>query len=178
MEDPDRPEHLGLTAEIDDLARICEGRDWQTDDLLGLGGLRAGAFHVAQLFVEGGLEGSDTLRGSTAASLTGLKYPDRENFLYAPARFRLAFRELGLSIGFHALERLEVLIEQNREAFAEDRDIAILMKTLWKYLPLGEKIETFWLDAVNQKTDVWKEHRHINMVMLATSLAPDGFLAL
>jgi len=178
MEDPDRPEHLGLAAEIDDLACICEGREWQTDDLLGLGGLLVDAFRVAQLFAKGDIEGSDTLRVILDASLPGLKYPDRENFLHAPARFRLAFRELGLSIGFHALERLEVLIEQNREAFAEDRDIGILMKTLWKYLPLGGKIETFWLDAVNQKTDVWKEHRDINMVMLATSLAPDGFLTL
>jgi hypothetical protein len=176
IEDPDRTEHLGLAAEIDDLAGICEGREWQTDDLLGLGGLLADAFRVAQLFAKGDIDGSDTLRVILDASLPGLKYPDRENFLYAPARFRLAFRELGLSIGFHALERLEALIERNRAAFAEDRDIAILMKTLWKYLPLGEKIETFWLDAVNQKTDVWKEHRDINMVMLATSLAPDGFL--
>lgn len=178
MEDPERPEHLGLAAEIEDLAGICQGREWQTDDLLGLGGLLADAFRVAQLFVKGGIEGSDTLRVILDASLPGLKYPDRENFLYAPARFRLAFRELGLSIGLGALERLESLIGENREAFTEDRDIGILMKTLWKYLPLGEKIETFWLDPVNQKTDVWKEHRDINMVMLATSLAPDGFLTL
>jgi len=178
MADPDRQEHLSLAAEIDDLAGICEGKDWQTDDLLGLGGLLADAFRVAQLFVKGDIEGSDTLRVILDASLPGLRYPGRENFLHAPARFRLAFRELGLSIGFNALERLESLIGENREAFAQDRDIAILMKTLWKYLPLGEKIETFWLDPVNQKTDVWKEHRDINMVMLATSLAPDGFLTL
>lgn len=178
MADPHRQEHLSLAAEIDDLTGICEGKDWQTDDLLGLGSLLADAFRVAQLFVKGDIEGSDTLRVILDASLPGLRYPGRENFLHAPARFRLAFRELGLSIGFNALERLESLIGENREAFAQDRDIAILMKTLWKYLPLGEKIETFWLDPVNQKTDVWKEHRDINMVMLATSLAPDGFLTL
>jgi hypothetical protein len=112
------------------------------------------------------------------ASLPGLRYPDRENFLYAPARFRLAFRELGLSIGLHALQRLETLIKENRSVFEGDKDIAILLKTLWKFLPLGEKIEAFWLDAQNQKTDAWKEHRDINMVMLATSLAPDGFLTI
>jgi len=62
--------------------------------------------------------------------------------------------------------------------FEGDKDIAILLKTLWKFLPLGEKIEAFWLDAQNQKTDAWKEHRDINTVMLATSLAPDGFLTI
>jgi hypothetical protein len=178
MADPDSREHLSLAAEIDDLAGICEGKDWGTDDLLGLGGLLTDAFRVAQLFVKGDIEGSDTLRVILDASLPGLRYPGRENFLHVPARFRLAFRELGLSIGFNALERLESLIGENREAFAADRDIAILMKTLRKYLPLGEKIEAFWLDPVNQKTDAWKEHRDINMVMLATSLAPDGFLTL
>jgi hypothetical protein len=113
-----------------------------------------------------------------SSDLPGLRYPGRENFLHAPAHFRLAFRELGLSIGFHALERLDSLIGRSREAFAEDRDIAILMKTLRKYLPLGEKIEKYWIDPASQKTDVWKEHRDINMVMLATTLAPDGFLTL
>jgi hypothetical protein len=178
LRDPDRPESLDLGLEIDELAGICENGDWQTDDLLGLGGLLTDAFRVAQLFVKGNIEGSDSLRVILDASLPGLRYPDRENFLYVPARFRLAFRELGLSIGLHALERLESLIEHNRDAFAEDRDISILMKTLWKYLPLGEKIEAFWLDPENQKTQAWKEHRDINTVMLATSLVPDGFLTL
>jgi len=41
---------------------------------------------------------------------------------------------------------------------------------------LGETIENFWLDPANQKAGTWKDHRHINMVMLATSLAPDGYL--
>jgi hypothetical protein len=45
-----------------------------------------------------------------------------------------------------------------------------------KYTPLGETIEKFWLDENNRKTRIWVEHRDINTVMLATSLAPDGFL--
>ena len=28
-----------------------------------------------------------------------------------------------------------------------------------------------------RKTNTWTEHRDINMVMLATSLAPDGYLS-
>ncbi len=177
-EDPEMPRSLDLGKEISEITGICEGRDWQTDDLLGLGGLLFDALRAAHLFVQGALEGSDTLRIILDASLPGLKYPGRENFLHAPARFRLAFRELGLSIGLHALKKLESFIKENRDAFAKDRDIAILMKTLWKYLPLGEKIEAYWLDPGNRKTPAWKEHRDINMVMLATSLAPDGFLTL
>ena len=176
MKDPEGPQSLDLASEIDELSHICEGKDWQTDDLLGLGGLLADALRVARLFVEGALEGSDSLRVLLDASLPGLRYPGRENFLHAPARFRLAFRELGLSIGLHALEKLDTLIKQNRPAFGGDQDIAVLLKTLWKYLPIGEKIEAFWLDPENQKSQVWKEHRDINMVMLATSLAPHGFL--
>ncbi len=175
---PGRPEALDLQPEINDLIAICTGRDWQTDDLLGLGGLLCDAYRVGQLFAQGILEGSDMLRILLDASIPGLKYPGRENFLYTPARFRLAFRELGLSIGLHALERLDSLIRENLPVFKDDRDISILLKTLWKFMSLRDRIEEFWLDAVNRKTDAWKEHRDINTVMLATSLAPDGFVTI
>jgi hypothetical protein len=44
------------------------------------------------------------------------------------------------------------------------------------YLPLRKKIEQFWMDGKNRGASTWIEHREINMVMLATSLAPGGFL--
>ena len=176
--DPQAFESFDLESEIKDLVGICEGRDWHTDDLLGLGGLLCDGFRVAQLFVKGVLEGSDMLRIILDASIPGLKYPGRENFLYTPARFRLAFRELGLSIGLHALERLDSFIRENLAVFKDDRDILILLKTLWKFMSIRDGIETFWRDPVNRKSEAWKEHRDINTVMLATSLAPDGFLSL
>ncbi|MDD5008061.1 MAG: hypothetical protein PHU49_06580 [Syntrophorhabdaceae bacterium] len=176
--DPERPQSPDLIEEIGDIATICEGRDWQTDDLLGLGGLLSDAFRVAQLFVKGVLEGSGLLRVILDASLPGLKYPGRENFLHAPARYRLAFRELGLSIGLHALKKLDALIGEDQDLFRDDRDIAVFLKTHWKYMSIGEKIEAFWLDGQHQASPAWNEHRDINMVMLATSLAPDGFLTL
>ena len=142
------------------------------------GGLLSDAFRVAQLFVMGIVEGPGLLRVILDASLSGLKYPGRENFLHTPARFRLAFRELGLSIGLHALKRLDTLIVANRDAFRDDRDIAVFLKTHWKYMSIGERIEACWLDGQHQASPAWKEHRDINMVMLATSLAPDGFLTL
>jgi hypothetical protein len=176
LNDPEQSPSLDLQAEISELIEICEGKNWETDDLLGLGGLLCDAYRVGKLFKNGILEGSDMLRIILDASLPGLKYPGRENFLYTPAIYRLAFRELGLSIGLHALEKLDALIKNNLPVFKDDRDITILLKTLGKYISLGQKIEIYWLDPQNKKTDVWKEHRDINMVMLATSIFPDGFL--
>jgi hypothetical protein len=49
---------------------------------------------------------------------------------------------------------------------------------MMRYLPLCEGIEKFWLDPASRENETWKAHREINMVMLATSLAPDGYLAL
>jgi len=43
---------------------------------------------------------------------------------------------------------------------------------------LREDIEMFWLERTNREANTWTEHRDINMVMLATSLAPDGYLTL
>lgn len=176
--DPGAPGSLDLQSEIDDLIGICAGRDWQTDDLLGLGGLLCDAYRVAQLFAQGTLEDSDMLRIVLEAAMPGLKYPGRENFLYTPAQFRLAFRELGLAIGFHALEYLDSFIRDNMAVFKDDRDIPVMLKTFWKHMSLKDRIEEYWLDEVNRKTDVWKEHRDINTVMLATSLAPQGFLTI
>ena len=39
-------------------------------------------------------------------------------------------------------------------------------------LPLAEAIESSWLDRDSRETRSWLEHRDINDVMLATSLAP------
>jgi len=43
-------------------------------------------------------------------------------------------------------------------------------------MPLNQRIVDFWLRRENRKTDIWMKHRDINMVMLATSLCPDGYL--
>jgi len=49
---------------------------------------------------------------------------------------------------------------------------------LREYEPLSEQIEQFWLDEENQDARTWTEYREINRVMLATSLAPEGFLTI
>jgi hypothetical protein len=50
--------------------------------------------------------------------------------------------------------------------------------SLMRFQPLAEAIESFWRNPRNQHATTWEEHRDINEVMLATSLAPDGFLVL
>ena len=52
------------------------------------------------------------------------------------------------------------------------------VELLRQYLPLTERIESFWRDPRSQQARSWLEHRDINTVMLATSLFPDEFLAI
>jgi hypothetical protein len=52
------------------------------------------------------------------------------------------------------------------------------MKALKQYETLKEVINSFWLQPENQEAESWIAHRDINMVMLATSLSPDGYLRL
>jgi hypothetical protein len=96
----------------------------------------------------------------------------------SPSDYRLAFRELGLSIGLRAVQRLPGLIEGNPKLFGKGHPVQAKIKSLMRYLPLCEGIEKFWLDPASAENDTWRAHREINMVMLATSLAPDGYLAL
>jgi hypothetical protein len=100
----------------------------------------------------------------------------RSRFLQLPAGYRLAFRELGLSIGIKGLEGLSGMIEEHPAVFGPKDSLHRMVAELSEYMPLAEEIEQFWLDEENRRAGTWTEHREINMVMLATSLAPDGFL--
>ena len=52
------------------------------------------------------------------------------------------------------------------------------LRALENYAPLRDEIGSFWLDPEHRRASSWSDHRDINEVMLATSLAPDGFLVL
>ena len=167
-----------LQSEIADMARMCEGRTWDTDDPLGLGGLLCDAYRTAQLDVDRGSEENDLLPTLLESSVRGLGHFARGSSLVSPADYRLAFRELGLSIGVKAVERLQRLTHENPGLFVKGHPVHAKIKNLMRYLPLCEGIEKFWLDPASRENETWRAHREINMVMLATSLAPDGFLAL
>jgi hypothetical protein len=167
-----------LSAEIADMAAMCKGKSWATDDPLGIGGLLMDAFRVGQLIVSKYFDRSDLLETLLNSSLEGLGFYTREHPWRIPAAYRLPFRELGLSIGLGAVERLQGLITQNPTAFDNLHLHYSRIERLMQYAQLGEEINMFWLKDTNREGNTWTYHRDINTVMLATSLAPDGFLRL
>lgn len=169
-------EGLHLKAEIATMAAMCEGRDWATDDALGLGGLLTDAYRIAQLMARGGFGHKGLLILLADASLTGLQAFVRQDHLRYPPDYRLAFRELGLSLGLHAVTRLKILIGQHEETFRGERGLERKVGALMRYLPIGEMIEMFWREDANRRSRTWLEHQDINMVMLATSLEPGTYL--
>jgi hypothetical protein len=176
--DTETPGALDLREEITDMAAMCEGMSWATDDPLGLGGLLSDAFRVAQLIVKENPQLYNLLDILLDSSQLGLQAYARNNALNLPADYRLAFRELGLSIGLGALERLKGLTKKKQAPLHDKKSLLCRIENLFTYGPLGETIESFWLDLANRQAETWKAHRDINMVMLATSLAPDGYLSL
>ncbi|MGA2935478.1 MAG: hypothetical protein ABSF52_00035 [Syntrophobacteraceae bacterium] len=167
-----------LTGEIEGLAAMCKGKDWTTDDPLGIGGLLSDAYRVAQMMARGTFPQADLLAALLDACRLGLRAYVSTDSLESPARYRLAFRELGLSIGLHALERLQRLIEERPGIFDKVQSPARQVEILMRYEALTEIIEGFWLDPANREAPSFTDHRDINTVMLATSLAPDGYLNL
>jgi hypothetical protein len=176
-EDPEQSA-VDLSAEIADMAGMCEGKNWATDDPLGIGGLLSDAFRVAQLMENGHFTETGLLGMLLDASLAGIEAFAGEDSLRLPADYRLAFRELGLSIGLGAVEMLLGLIERNERTYGKEHDPKALMKALKQHVALAEVINRFWLQPECQEAKSWVAHRDINMVMLATSLSPEGFLTL
>jgi len=168
-----------LSAEIPEMALICEGQRLITNDPLGIGGLLVDAYIMAQLIVKGGFPYGRLLSEVLDAARSGLDYyAMTAGSRRLPADSRLAFRELGLSIGLHAVRYMKELIKQHPGAFGRGSSLSAQVEYLMRYSRLQTEIEAFWLEGRNRESDSWSAHRHINEVMLATSLAPDGFLSL
>lgn len=159
-----------------DFAAMIDLRDTATADPLGLGGLLADAYRVDQLTRSEVLAGDELLEGLLTAAVVGLEHYARAGELRRPADRRLAFRELGLSIGLAAASTLSERAEGAR--FAAGSDLRALLGEIGRYAPLRAEIESFWLRPEHRRTALWLEHGNINDVMLATSLEPDGFLVL
>jgi hypothetical protein len=121
-------------------------------------------------------QNADLLAALLDASSLGLDAYFRTDPLKAPAYYRLAFRELGLSIGLHALERLQRLIEKRPGILRNEQQPGGRLEELMRYVGFAEVIESFWLEPANREDPSFTEHLDINTVMLATSLAPDGYL--
>jgi hypothetical protein len=149
-----------------------------TADPLGIGGLLIDAYRVQQLIQQDAQPDEQLLNRLLDAALTGLQHYTQGGELQLPAKHRLAFRELGLAIGLHAVERMQQAAENDHEHATTSPQQRAQLQTLMQYLPLRDEIETTWRNPEQQHAATWIEHQDINEVMLATSLAPDGFLVL
>lgn len=176
-----------LDSEIAEMAEIGRGISLTTDDPLGIGGLLFDGSRIAQLMIQSDSRGGNLSRRPRPASLLetilnsaliGVEsFANGETLAY-PGDYRLAFRELGLSIGLSAVENLQRWIEENPRLFQQECRLNHLVGDLMEYVPLKDRIEHFWTNGKNREVGTWIEHREINMVMLATSLAPVSFLTI
>jgi hypothetical protein len=164
-------ERGSVATAIADMTEMCSHARWATEDPLGIGGLLDDAARLAQLILEYKVTGHDLLQRLLVEAELSLQALGRSSFLGRSAEQRLPFRELGLSIGIHALKRIENLM-------AQDYELVEVYNRMLRYQPLAQRIEAFWSDPAHQSSSTWTEHRDINTVMLATSLAPDGYIQL
>ena len=157
-----------------DFASIIDVDALATGDPLGIGGLLFDAYRAEQLTSHGALRAQrgllETLLTAALVSLQQhLTLPD----LRAPASRRLGFRELGLAIGLAAVPLMKRDVAQRlpHGSVARTR-----LEQLARFTPLRAEIESFWLRPEHRQARTWLDHLDISDVMLATSLAPEGFL--
>ncbi|MDD1719655.1 MAG: hypothetical protein LUQ25_06320 [Methanoregulaceae archaeon] len=166
-----------LSGQIADMAAMTRGLALATDDPLGTGGLLFDANRVARLMVRGTPGLAEILQDVLEASLLGIKSFAAGGTLTIPAGYRLAFRELGLSIGLLGASDIRDVVT-NVPGLPDRAAAEGTCEALVRFIPLGEEIGRFWTDRKNQMTPGWNEHLNINSVMLATHMLPAGFLAI
>jgi hypothetical protein len=156
-----------LDRQIAELAEMCTGRRWATDDPLGAGGLLMDACWGTKLL------SSPPTTAESVRPLVSRLWDDSRISLQAlargypfsaPAAQRLAFRELGLAIGLRGVEALSV---------SGDVPVEVV-----RYVSLADAIVSAWLDPGARTTESWRGHEDINAVMLSTALTPDEYLRL
>ncbi len=165
-------EHLGLygdggpslreeRAGFEDMTRSDSA--WSTSDPLGLGELLSDAWRVRQLETEGRGFEHPLLTRLLSSALEGMAQFASSNGLGRPALARLPFRELGLAIGLHTLQRLA----EERTLPSADVELLDAMRPA---LVLGAEIDAYWLEPGHRNSSSWLEHRELNEVTLAASL--------
>jgi len=157
---------------------MCAGHNWATEDALGIGGLLSDAYKLVQLIDIHHLHETARLEALLRDIEHSLRAFITHKQLSLPAEYRLAFRELGLAIGLHAISRMQRRIEQSPSHFTNANQLSTLLTNLSHFHRIHELIEYFWLEPGHQSVESWKEHADINSVMLATSLAPEAYLQL
>lgn len=163
-----------LQSQTDDVAAMCTGRTWVTDDPLGIGGLLFDIYRISQLQTRGSTAGPTELEGILTDAREGLAIFNDRYPIHARADIRLAFRELGLSIGLHAIEALQEDLVAGQVSISSEaaRELAKVIQ----FAPAAKGIEAFWRSPEHRLAATWLDHIDINSVMLASSLLPRQFL--
>jgi hypothetical protein len=159
-----------LRAAMADFAQMIDRDRLATTDPLGLGGILVDACRLAQVETN-----SELLPRLLDAAAVSLRIYSSQPDLRARAEHRLAFRELGLSLGLGGVATEQGVLAFHLDAQRRGEDS---LAELLQSVPLRTEIESFWLDPEHRRASTWLEHLDINEVMLATSLAPEGFVEL
>jgi hypothetical protein len=164
-----------LEGQVREMRSILDESYFATDDPLGIGSLLSDTCRAAQLLERGVFEDTTLFEGLMRASAVSLDAFAQGHMLDYPVESRLAFRELGLSIGLHGIDMLRAALEILE--WGNGR-LAGFIDTIAQYAPLADQIESTWVKKGNRESCTWTDHKDINAVMLATSLEPSGFLVL
>jgi len=157
-----------LNHTISEYEEMCKREHWTTNDPLGIGGVLDAAIRLMQSSATHGPEVQNLLIQLLQESIISLQHFEWSSQLDYPAEHRLAFRELGLSLGIRGLELLPSTVSQ-------DGQISELLEALQKYRTLADRIESYWIEPTHRRANTWIEHKDINSVMLATSLSPADY---
>jgi hypothetical protein len=160
---------------IESLSVVCQRRDWTTDDPLGIGGLLFDACRLCQLFGEQRPGDARLLQEIMDACRRGLMALRAAQHLNRPLSHRLAFRELGLAIGLHALPLIADTITTS--GIGSRPGLQRAVELLLPYESLREEIIRIWLPYAQHQDKNWRAQQDINDVMLATALIPNLFLS-
>ena len=164
-----------LSVELERLhAMLGEPSAWATTDALGIGGLLHVASEQVELVSSGDLPFDARLHALLAATHRSLDFFAASELCSRPLPMRLAFRELGLSLGVQAIEPMLECVKREPNRFGEAGDVEALsarLDAMSKYALLAEHIEETWRASAAQESRGWTEHLDINEVMLSASLA-------
>jgi hypothetical protein len=167
-----------IASRAERLSSLVRRNALATGDPLGIGGLLMDAGTLAQLTDGENCVDDGFLDALLAAAIDGLQHYRAQGELDRKATQRLAFRELGLSIGLQVIPIIEKEIAARRPAFRHSPGLPQRLGALAEFAATGRAIEAFWLTPAHRESALWLEHENINAVMLATSLVADGFLNL
>lgn len=156
------------------LSTMIRRNDLATGDPLGLGGLLSDAAVLAQLIDGDGCTDDGMLDALLTASIAGLHHYRAQGELQRKAAQRLAFRELGLSIGLQGMAIVQGQLSSRGSAFRDAPRTARSLQAIAALSALAPEIEAFWIEPEHRASTPWREHQDINDVMLATSLLPDA----